>query len=736
MIDLVKNTRKTDVDKLWDILGDKWLKVKLNQNSKNVIESFWNTNDLLSNGRINSLVNGTNRLSQFNIYGVQDFYFIDFQSLIKNSKNDDFIYEYKLFYKDFNDNTGKKVNYIYPPKVLSNTILAPVYTDSLYTGTIHYIKKTEKKIVLLLDGKIENNDNSFKGYIFLDEKNIPFRIKNKIDNTIYYEEIFENTSPSVNSITIKNKFELFLNEDFLVEEFGHFLKFRFKKFDELISFNESQNFFEIKNTLFIPNIFYLDNFNLENFGYPIGLKDGHISSLLNSGDSYADVNNKIYKFWKLNQRPFNFKQCYRIANLIADLASAKTLDAPEVLFEINKPERIYKTAKLSAKVFGRILSYNLLPSSVKDIYSGTSEVFNIIELQNSNVFGLKFNDIFIINGDKYLVKRIYENNYVQLDKEITARNIYEEIKILDGASIREYKLNNYGFYDQFNYQTVDDINTNFADTIPARTIPFGVKNWGSFLWGEKYYEIIHPITKLKKTEVGKEYFHGDPIEQSVLLNYYPEKISTYYIQKQLAIENKEFNLSEFETYYFQKNYLLLPFTNYSYKFDFNENNLTSGWTIDSDTDVIYSEVTPYRMAYSSINAESAGKRVYKTVNLGTNNFTKKSVLKLYVRGNSGAFKIGLTDGSSFLNPGSFKTVSTDIDSDGKWKEIFLFVDTNINGSGTVKILIESSAEINKLDIFGLEFYNSVPDYMEKIHLNKLIFTDFLKSNDFRLINLL
>jgi hypothetical protein len=52
------------------------------------------------------------------------------------------------------------------------------------------------------------------------------------------------------------------------------------------------------------------------------------------------------------------------------------------------------------------------------------------------------------------------------------------------------------------------------------------------------------------------------------------------------------------------------------------------------------------------------------------------------------------------------------------------------------IFIEAFDDETEIDIFGVEYWNSIPSYFEKLKNNKKILEDLTKSNDFQIINLI
>lgn len=446
MIDLVKNTRKNKTS-LWSVIGDKWNYVMYNKYSNAQLESLWTLNDIMANGRVNYLLNLEDRISQLSTYGYIDFIIINDlkKSFVKNI-NSDFPYEYKIYYEDLFQYTGIKVNYLFPPEVFTNTLLSAKYTNTFYNGVIVNVSSKEKWISFAQDIKLTNAKTTFKNYIFIDENDNPFSIQDIKQNKIFYKNIINNTIPKIGEFFIKNKFELIKNIDYSFKEYDNYLILKFKPQPYVVDMNVVPNNFSQENIdLYAPSCYVLDNFNLVQLGYPIGFKDSHYNKLVESGDKFIDAENKLFKIWKLNQRPYNFKQIFRLGAIIADQAHATTINGEEIIFEINMAEKKIKTSKLKSRIIGQVIRFTDLSEDLQTEFEYTGikkDLFKIIHLNdNFNSIGLNRSDLLLIDKEIYKVKKILSDKYFEVDKPLNPGIFNRVIQVLSGNFIKIYTVN-------------------------------------------------------------------------------------------------------------------------------------------------------------------------------------------------------------------------------------------------------------------------------------------------------
>lgn len=297
--------------------------------------------------------------------------------------------------------------------------------------------------------------------------------------------------------------------------------------------------------------------------------------------------------------------------------------------------------------------------------------------------------------------------------------------------------------------TISNPNDNI---IPFQKVVWGQKNWGDFIWGELRAKPVNKITEFPKLEIGGRYLYGDPFVQTLLIDYFEDSIYPEFIQKQLALDNKEFTQNNVKEYIKNKTLLLLPFFNYSqytrekslkhlvtasgsFLTTNNQDNLIlegqNVWTSSSDVTFTEIEKTTYGLIYENLKFLEKGNFAVYNFKKELENDTNINVLSFYLRVNSGKIRIGLANDNSFLTATQDKFISYD---SNKWIHKKIFFNTSILNVN--RILIEAYTDNTEIDIFGIEYIPGVPDFSEKIHMTKEIFTDFFSSNDYRLINLL
>src|SRR5690606_17641933 len=234
-------------------------------------------------------------------------------------------------------------------------------------------------------------------------------------------------------------------------------------------------------------------------------------------------------------------------------------------------------------------------------------------------------------------------------------------------------------------------------------INFGDAKFGDFKWGEEQYKFVYGKCKYPNTELGIKFLYGDPLQQTILLNFYEKHVDLNYIKKQLAIKNREFKSHFINDYYLSPVILVLPFLNYSYNFDINQDDVSSGWT--TNTTVTLKEESEFSFKYSNVNFTSGGQYLRKSVDLSTENKTGLSLLTFYIRVNTGYIRYGISDSNSFFTDTAYKKIFSD-KNDTKWEKIDIFIDKSKIGTNSVNILFESLEDSTNIDIFGIELFNS------------------------------
>lgn len=747
MIDLLKLSRK-NITNMWAILGDKWNYVKHNKFSNNLLEGFWCANEFLANGRTNYLLNLEDRIANLSIYGYIDFITIeDLKNSFKKGNDKRYPFEYKIYYEKLYQYKNIKVNYLYPPNIFTNTLLPAKYAGGLYNGYIIEVNVKDGYIKIADDLNFADMNFKFYNYVFVDDNDNPFIIKNIINNKIFYKQLIDKTSPIVGEINIQNKFELSNNEDYICIPNRNYLLIKFKEFDYLAdTYSNQTKLSEESISIFSPNCYVLDNFNINQFGKPIGLTDNSYENLKQT-DTLPEVESKIFKLWKVNQRPYNFQQPFRIGAIIADQSYASTINGEEVIFDIDLPNKKVYTSKLESEVYGRIVRFKDVPTNLQSIFSYNginTETYSIVILTGDyNNLGFTKSNLIFIDGIVYKIKKIFDSQYFEVDKEVMPGTFQRKIQILSSNFIKIYNLNP---------DTIDSNSDVTYNVIPFRTVAWGQKTWESFVWGEIYGKKVYTKCEFKIPEIGKKYLFGDPFVQTLQVDYFENSVFPDFVQKQLALDNKNFSQSNVEEYTKAKSLVLLPYLNNS---NFNRNTyleLLANESLDlittedkesiivKDFGIWYNSPgvtskeitsTSYNLKYVRMNFETKGGIFGLQVDSKTNNRTKNGMLSFYLRVNSGSVKIGLSDNESYLTAANFKNIFY---NKSNWihKRIFINIDElDIN-----KIIIESYDDSTEIDIFGIEFITSIPEFSEKLYNNKNIFNEFMYSNDYKLINLL
>jgi len=736
MLDLTKISRKSDVKSIWNILGSKWRNIRANKATADGIESLWATNEILASGRINGLLNIYNRQAQLNLFGMKDIFVLeDLSSNIKKPRKDGFNYEFKIQYEDVKCINGAKTKYIFSPIYFTNTVVPPEYLPIIYQGYISKIRPKQNKINITKDTVFNTNGYKLKGYIFYDKRKIPFIIKSVGKDFIIYESLFIDFEPVEGEIIIVDKYELRINENFISENYDNLLKLRFKPFPVISTLlDEPKDVFNTNIDLFTLNMLILDNMIEQHFGSTIGVKPEHTEAFKISGDDAYSVDQKIIKLWRTNQRPYNFMQVFRLASILSDFKSIESIDNPEIIYQIDKPGKKIYTGKLKEEVIGTLASFNTMASSLQTIYDNPKydkTEYSVVKLEvKYNTYGLDNGDIIIIDDVMYKIKKIYGEKYIQLDGVVAEGPYFRTLKIIPKESIKIYDVEPYGFEEQYD-PTLDK-----HDKLNLGIVKFGNEKWGNFKWGDMLFKTVNSICEFETPLVGSEFYYGDALNQLILLDYFEEGQPSYYIQRALASENKEFSQLNADTLNKNKVLLIAPFLSYSHRFSINEVDLRTetNWVLSGGTTTELIQRTNYIFAYSKVNFASAGDYIYQPIDLSTNNTNGLSLLRLFIKKNSGKVKIGINNDASFLTM-TTKKIITDIQNN-EWNVINIFIDRDIINQDSNKIFIEAFEDNTEIEIFGIEFWNNVPAYLEKLIKNKQILTDFINSTDYRTINIL
>lgn len=744
---------------IWTIIGDKWAIVKNNIFSKKQIDSFWAGNELLTSGRINYISNFYDRLTQLSNYGILDFLIIENvknKLIINNEVGTEFPYYLDIFFNDIYQYSGINVNYLYPPKILTNNLLPAEYNKKLLSLFINNIDTKNKIINVAEDNLLTRILCNFKNYIFIDDNYIPFKINHFSDNKIYYSSLILDKIPKIGSLDIYDKFELVLDIDYKVENFKDKVRIRFKNINFITSIYEiNKNINKVDINLYSTNCYVLDNFNLEHFGKPIGLDYDNYSILLDNND-IKTTDQKIIKLWKLNQRQYDLKQAFRLSNIISDQSHATTINGKELLYKIEKENKKVYTSKLKAIITGTIVNFENIPEDLQAIFKYVdtdNKKYNILKIEDLyNNIGININDKLFIENNYYEIKKIYDSKYIELKTELLGGDFTKIIKVLDGSEQKVYNLNDYGIKEQFIFDSVPGETTNLSDINPFSKIKWGEKLWGTFIWGQQSYKKVHEKTRFNSLVVGNEYLYGDPFVQTILLDFYEGNLITDFVQRDLAIKNKLFTQSNAEAYLKNKNLVISPFLNYSFKKEsvFLEElateageviqtesgqNITlsdySGWGVVGDITTTQITKTIYNFSYTNYIFTNKFDKLLLDIDSLLNNKTAISLLSFFLKVNSGMVRIGVSELNNFYDTNACKFMYYDTK---KWINGKIYF--NINNINARKIIIESLSDNTEIEIFGTEFFNSVPNFSEKLNKNKELFNRFISSNDYNLINLL
>jgi hypothetical protein len=738
MIDLLKLTRKNVVN-LWSILGNKWLFVKNNIFARRQIEGFWSLLDILSNGRLNELTNIYDRVNQLSIYGVLDFCAIPTKS-IQKIKDIKYPYETTLYYNKLDPT--KKIKYLFPFPVLTNTLLPANYAYKLTDLTVLTVNGKNKWLQFMENPVIKNSQIPLYGYVFHDSKSQPFIIKKIVKDILYYDVLIKNTEPVLDTITITNKIELHLNKDFLCEPSDDHMHLKFKEFKYIENFYEPANsLFSYEKTLYAVNANYLDEYNVDYFGEPIGVDINKLSSKFTA----QEKEKKIIELWRIQQRPFNFQQSFRLGSVLADESYIKNINKEQLIFELDEGGEYVKTATIKDEYLCRVLRFTDLSTNKQTEFNNQyteKSVFNIIELQTGSALNFIKDDIYFINGKSFKIKRIFNDKYFEVDGEVGSGDYITRLYILNSKTAKEYPLNSYNV-----------INTGDTDILPFRKIAWGQKDFKQFKWGEIYGKKVYQPCVFKKPILGDKYRFGDSLTQTLIADYFENSVYPDLIQKQLANENKPFTQANVESFYKSPALVLSPFIN----FGINDPKKYLEYLITEDDEYIIQtedggkiilsangewagantavieekQVTSYNLNYLNVKLPNNGDYIFYNFTLNPNSTTNICVLSFYARVHKGLVKIGVSNSVSFNDSIYFKNIGIKGDSWIHKKIFFNKADILAN-----RILIEAGTDDTEFDIFGIEFYQSVGTFVENIYDNKEIFNTFLKSNDYKLINLL
>ena len=726
MIDLLLNIRKPDVRGIWDILGSKWKRAAYNKQNVAPIESLWSINDILTGGRINSLVNIYQKQVQLTNFFLLDFLIFEGKNFKKNKTT--FSNEIKIFYKDINLYPNSNVKEFIVPAVITNQLNGAEFLTPLISDNIYSVDEKQKVISLIRGGEIENiKDFNYKNYIFIDSKNVPFIIKNISFNKIYYDTILTNTKPAIGNLKIVDKFELYLNEDFIYKKYKDFIKISFKDF-YYIENNVVNNFFNTENNLYAVNVPCADTFEREHFFKPLGLTETDYENLKNEDNSWFDVQDKIYKIWKISQRIFNFEQIYRISSILADEDIVKSITDTEIIYEIDPADRKIKTGKYKKLLYGLVLSNENLPPNLKDEESLENNFPNIIGLTNgNNTFGLSFGDIVVIGNYYYKVTKILSDKYFKVDKEIINNNYITEIKLLPKDSLRVYEPNEYGLNEFF-----DEASNKHNKTLIS-VVKFNPSLiWGNFKWNEFLSE-INSSTNFSKPYVGKELLYGDTFSKIINVDYAERNINPYFAQKQLAIKNREFVQENVDEILSRKTLVLDHFLNYSDVEKIEENVIESDiWQNDANVSYFKKSFSSYSLTYTNVKMPVNNERLYLEITPENSN-----LFRFFIRKKSGKLKAGIVNISEEALSFSFNNCNyfwnTEIMEDNIWYPMnIFFTDKGLKNY----ILFENELKDTEFDIFGMQVFKNIPSFIQKLNKNKAILEKLIFQYDIETINLL
>jgi hypothetical protein len=775
MINIGPTTRKNNVGSLWQIIGDIWNKVKLNDYSRKYVEGMWIGNSILADERLNILLNNYDRLIQRYYQAYKGVMRLDNFStkIIKRQRLDGFNIEYKYFFSELEDN----VKYIYPPKFLTNDFRSPNLIEELFTGVIHRVYPKQNKIILLENSLSDELEESLKGCFFLDFKNNPFIVTQINKNELFYKRVFKEYDPVEGEMKIVRKFELENNVDYKTEIEEDFIIFRFKDFKYIDQNSDIVNFFEQSDIhLYGFDIPYIDNYCEVNFGYPVGLIDEDFKILRKSGLTWSEINQMILDIWKIDQRVYGFDQIYRYAALFSGNDISRGLGEPLYLYSTNIEKEFVLLSKSKNIIDSDIIMGSMIPEYIRTNNNITIlDKNNFLKIKSFVLNEISINEPIIIDKETYYVKKNIDNTYIELDREVVNHPISNIVNVLDKSKLKMYNFDNYGKYELNNYiELPNGEMSNLSDILDvSNTVPWGEFPWGSFNFGEFYYQQIHPQCRFKPLEMGKEYLFGDCFQPYVLPNFYyaydPDTADTesqkyltgtqsavpiilkdankivpnYYIQKQLALDNKEFTENNFKEYSLNKTLLLLPFFNYSEKLNIAENDLfsRSDWFTDGvvDSNFIYNTFSGYTNVQTEAISDDEFSSIFRGITPFTNNKTGKSLLRLFLRINKGKIRIGIS-GDIFLENSNTKFIFREKNKKNedlvKWERIDIFIDNTLLTEGSRYNIVLESYGLADYDIFGVQFYKNIPDYFEKLFKNRKVLEKFVSSNNYKLINLI
>ena len=107
---------------------------------------------------------------------------------------------------------------------------------------------------------------------------------------------------------------------------------------------------------------------------------------------------------------------------------------------------------------------------------------------------------------------------------------------------------------------------------------------------------------------------------------------------------------------------------------------------------------------------------------------------MFIKKKSGKVKVGINNDASFLTLTTKKVIADIQNLD--WNVLNIIIDRSKINQDSNKILIEAFEDNTEIDIFGIEFWNSIPAYYGNLVKNKQIITDFINSHDYRTINII
>lgn len=775
MINIGPTTRKNSVGSLWQVIGDIWEKVKINEDSRKYVEGMWTGNSILADERLNILLNTYDRLVQRYYQAYKGVMRLDNFStkVIKRQRLDGFNIEYKYFFNELE----KNVRYIYSPKFLTNDYRSPDLIEELFTCVIHRIYPKQNKIVLLVDSLSGEIQEGLKGCFFLDSKNNQFVIEKMNHNELIYKKVFKDTVPFEGEMKIYKKFELENNVDYKIEIEEDFMIFRFKDYKYINEDSDLVSFFDQSDThLYGFDIPYIDRYCEINFGYPVGLTDEDFTSLRKSGFTWPEINQMILDIWKIDQRVYGFDQIYRYAAIFSGNEISRGIREPLYLYSNDVEKEFVLLSKSKNIVDSDVITGGMIPDYIRISNKITVlDKTNFLKIKSFVLNDIFLNDPIILDKETYYVKKNIDNVYLELDREVVGHPSSNIINILDKDRIKLYDLNNYGKYELNDYNLLlNGEMSNLSDILDVTgTISWGERPWGSFNFGNLYYQQIHPQCRFKPLDIGREFLFGDCFQPYILPNFYysydPDTAGTesqkyltgeqysspiiikdpnkevpyYFIQKQLALDNKEFTENNFKQYRLNKTLLLLPFFNYSEKLDIAEINLfrRSGWGSDGtvETNYLYNDFYGYTNVKSTAASEDDYCNIYHEIDPFTNNKTGKSILRLFLRVNKGKIKVGVS-GDIFLENSNTKFIFQEQKKNNEdlseWEYVNIFIDNNLlTQNARYNIVIESFGS-SDYDIFGVQFYKNIPDYFERLFKNRKVLEKFVSSNNYKLINLL